>query len=90
MQASVISQLKTLFPGLISRSAAEAALAGRATGSFLVRLSERVWGYAVTYRAGARCKHYLVEAAPAYRLLPTGHVAHDTLGIHFSAFFLST
>ncbi|XP_075980309.1 SH2 domain-containing protein 4B-like [Anticarsia gemmatalis] len=67
------------FHGLISRSAAESALSGRAAGSYLVRVSERVWGYAVTYRAAARCKHYLVEAAPAYRLLPTGHLAHDTL-----------
>lgn len=45
-----------------------------------MRVSERVWGYAVTYRDAARCKHYLVEAARAYRLLPTGQVAHDTLG----------
>ncbi|CAD0202446.1 unnamed protein product [Chrysodeixis includens] len=46
---------------------------------FLVRVSERVWGYAVSWRGAARCKHYLVEAAPAYRLLPTGQRAHDTL-----------
>lgn len=67
------------FHGLISRSAAESSLSGLPAGSFLVRLSERVWGYAVTYRDNGRCKHYLVEAAPAYRLLPTGQVAHDTL-----------
>ncbi|XP_026733183.1 SH2 domain-containing protein 4A-like [Trichoplusia ni] len=67
------------FHGVISRTEAEAALAGRAAGSFLVRVSERVWGYAVSWRGAARCKHYLLEAAPAYRLLPTGQVAHDTL-----------
>ncbi|XP_047032412.1 SH2 domain-containing protein 4A-like [Helicoverpa zea] len=67
------------FHGLISRSEAETALSSCPAGSFLVRVSERVWGYAVTYRDSSRCKHYLVEAARAYRLLPTGHVAHDTL-----------
>lgn len=69
-------------PGLISRSEAEAALSGCAAGSFLVRVSERVWGYAVTYRDPTRCKHFLVEAARSYRLLPTGHAAHDTLGMY--------
>lgn len=77
------------FHGLITRSEAELVLATRPVGSFLVRISEKVWGYAVSLRGEARCKHYLVEAAHAhphahahahaYRLLGHAQIAHRTL-----------
>ncbi|KAG6450662.1 SH2 domain-containing protein 4A [Manduca sexta] len=68
------------FHGLITRSEAEQVLSAAVAGSFVVRISERVWGYALSYRgADARCKHYLVEAAAAYRLLGTGQRTHHSL-----------
>ncbi|XP_026318411.1 SH2 domain-containing protein 4B-like [Hyposmocoma kahamanoa] len=68
------------FHGLITRSEAEQILQSKPEGSFLVRLSERVWGYAVSYRCAGHCKHYLVEATAGYRLLPgTGMDSHNTL-----------
>ncbi|XP_047535534.1 SH2 domain-containing protein 4B-like [Vanessa atalanta] len=67
------------FHGLISRSESERLLSSRAEGSFLVRVSERVWGYALSYR-GERCKHYLVDASRgAYRLLGDAQRAHRSL-----------
>ncbi|XP_072944691.1 SH2 domain-containing protein 4A-like [Epargyreus clarus] len=67
------------FHGMISRHEAERLLGSRAAGSFLVRLSERARGYALSYRAPRAVRHYLVEAAAGYRLLGTGQTAHRSL-----------
>lgn len=68
------------FHGLVTRSEAEAALREAEEGSFLVRLSERVWGYAISYKARDKCKHYLVGAGAKYAFVGGGQVEHETLG----------
>ncbi|XP_056643296.1 SH2 domain-containing protein 4A-like [Diorhabda sublineata] len=67
------------FHGLITRREAEKLLLDQPCGTFLVRLSEKIWGYAVSYRAQEKCKHYLVNAIPKYSFVGNNQKVHDTL-----------
>ena len=78
------------FEGLITREEAENYLNGQRIGSFLVRVSERVWGYVVSY-LGTRTdqlhgvvvpqvKHYLVDAGTrGYRFFGADRLTHPSL-----------
>ncbi|XP_018323856.1 SH2 domain-containing protein 4A [Agrilus planipennis] len=68
------------FHGLITRNEAEKILNDQPEGSFLIRLSERIWGYALSYRAVDKCKHYLISSKEKYRFLGKNHIDHDSLG----------
>lgn len=46
------------FHGLISRVEAEDYLFDQPSGAFLIRVSERVHGYALSFRHGSRIRHY--------------------------------
>ncbi|CAD6197109.1 unnamed protein product [Caenorhabditis auriculariae] len=69
------------FHGIISRQDAENLLLGKPTGSYLVRVSERIWGYTVSYVVGdGTFKHFLVEKiSQGYQFLGTNQVVHDQL-----------
>ena len=51
-----------LFSGLITRSEAEELLDEKEVHSFLIRLSDKVWGYTISYRCEERIKHFLIDA----------------------------
>lgn len=75
----VINNVEPWFHGLITRLEAESLLSDQSDGTFLVRLSERIWGYALSYRARDKCKHYLVNAGKHYSFFGTNHVEHKSL-----------
>ncbi|XP_036403395.1 SH2 domain-containing protein 4B [Megalops cyprinoides] len=51
------------FHGIISRQESEALLWNAAEGSFLVRVSELIWGYTLSYRSASGFKHFLIDAS---------------------------
>ena len=48
--------------GLISRAQAEDLLQDQEIGSFLIRLSDKIWGYTISYKCEERIKHFLIDA----------------------------
>ncbi|KRT84799.1 hypothetical protein AMK59_383, partial [Oryctes borbonicus] len=72
-------RIEPWFHGLITRRDAESLLMDQPDGSFLVRLSEKIWGYAISYRAKEKCKHYLVNATQNYCFLGSNQIEHKCL-----------
>lgn len=70
-----------IFVGIISRSRADELLQNRPSGSFLVRVSERIWGYTISYVVGdGKVKHFLIERIPqGYQFLGTNQIVHKHL-----------
>jgi hypothetical protein len=47
--------------GIISRSATEQLLLTKPIGSYLIRINEKIFGYALSYRGSDHCRHLLIE-----------------------------
>ncbi|KAL4613022.1 SH2 domain-containing protein 4B-like [Arapaima gigas] len=68
------------FHGIISRQDSESLLRKLGEGSFLVRVSERLWGYALSYRTANSFKHFLIDASgDSYCFLGVEQNRHATL-----------
>ncbi|XP_053165693.1 SH2 domain-containing protein 4B isoform X2 [Hemicordylus capensis] len=68
------------FHGIISRQEAEELLLNKSEGAFLVRVSEKIWGYALSYRHQSGFKHFLVDASgDFYSFLGVDPNRHATL-----------
>uniref|UniRef100_A0A670YUD1 SH2 domain containing 4B n=1 Tax=Pseudonaja textilis TaxID=8673 RepID=A0A670YUD1_PSETE len=68
------------FHGIISRQEAEELLMNKPEGTFLVRVSDKIWGYALSYRHHNGFKHFLVDASgDFYSFLGVDPNRHATL-----------
>ncbi|XP_037659856.1 uncharacterized protein LOC119509983 [Choloepus didactylus] len=66
--------------GIISREDAEDLLENMTEGAFLVRVSDKIWGYTLSYRLQKGFKHFLVDASgDFYSFLGVDPNRHATL-----------
>ncbi|CAF0750671.1 unnamed protein product [Didymodactylos carnosus] len=49
------------FHGIITRIQAEQMLKSQRIGTYLIRVNEKIFGYALSYRASDHCRHLLIE-----------------------------
>ncbi|XP_036384943.1 SH2 domain-containing protein 4A [Megalops cyprinoides] len=67
------------FHGIITRQEAEALLSQGEPGSFLVRVSERIKGYVLSYRCQDEYKHFLIDATENCYMLLGDQIKFPTL-----------
>uniref|UniRef100_A0A5S6QYG4 SH2 domain-containing protein n=1 Tax=Trichuris muris TaxID=70415 RepID=A0A5S6QYG4_TRIMR len=68
------------FHGLISRAEADQLLSSRPVGAFLVRVSEKIYGYVLSYQAGYKVKHFMVLSVPeGYHFVGSTQLVHASL-----------
>ncbi|KAJ6660581.1 hypothetical protein lerEdw1_017578 [Lerista edwardsae] len=68
------------FHGLLTTKSAEDLLRGSAPGSFLIRVSEKIKGYVLSYSSAEGCKHFLIDASgDSYSFLGVDQLQHSVL-----------
>lgn len=68
------------FHGILTSKRAEELLNKTVPGSFLVRISEKIKGYVLSYRSVEGCKHFLIDASSdSYSFLGVDQLQHSTL-----------
>eukprot|EP00056_Hartaetosiga_gracilis_P014338 m.240325 g.240325 ORF g.240325 m.240325 type:complete len:459 (+) comp14874_c0_seq1:43-1419(+) len=58
-----VGRWRPWFHGIVSRGEAENMLRGKPVGSFLIRVSTRIWGYTLSFVDCDRFKHFLIDAS---------------------------
>nr|XP_060637349.1 SH2 domain-containing protein 4A isoform X2 [Anolis sagrei ordinatus] len=68
------------FHGILTIKKAEELLNGLTPGSFLIRVSEKIKGYVLSYLSEEGCKHFLIDASgDSYSFLGVDQLQHSTL-----------
>ncbi|XP_037382090.1 SH2 domain-containing protein 4A [Talpa occidentalis] len=68
------------FHGILTLKRADELLSTCVPGSFLIRVSERIKGYALSYLSEDGCKHFLIDASTdSYSFLGVDQLQHNTL-----------
>ncbi|OCT97472.1 SH2 domain-containing protein 4A [Xenopus laevis] len=74
------SYIEPWFHGIISRQESEELLKSHGHGSFLLRVSEKIQGYVLSYCSEEGCAHFLIDAsATSYSFLGMDQLQHATL-----------
>jgi hypothetical protein len=77
-----LAEVPVFFPptGILTLKKANELLSTGVPGSFLIRVSERMKGYALSYLSQEGCKHFLIDAsADSYSFLGVDQLQHPTL-----------
>uniref|UniRef100_UPI00398F723F SH2 domain-containing protein 4A n=1 Tax=Pristiophorus japonicus TaxID=55135 RepID=UPI00398F723F len=68
------------FHGIITRQESEELLNKKGAGTFLIRVSERVIGYCLSYRSSDGFKHFLIDSSKdSYTFFGVDQLQHTTL-----------
>ncbi|NXA40194.1 SH24A protein, partial [Eudromia elegans] len=68
------------FHGILTSKKAEDLLSKAMPGSFLVRVSEKIKGYVLSYQSVQGCKHFLIDASgDSYSFLGVDQLQHSAL-----------
>ncbi|KAL8165956.1 UNVERIFIED_CONTAM: SH2 domain-containing protein 4A [Gekko kuhli] len=68
------------FHGILTTKKAEELLSNSAPGTFLIRISEKIRGYVLSYLSAEGCKHFLIDASgDSYSFLGVDQLQHSTL-----------
>ncbi|XP_053319698.1 SH2 domain-containing protein 7 [Spea bombifrons] len=79
-EQSESESLPEWFHGLMSRREADDLLKNQETGRFLIRLSQRTFGYILSYKGKERCRHYIINQLKNGRLVVSGDCcSHNSL-----------
>ncbi|XP_077160232.1 SH2 domain-containing protein 4A [Paroedura picta] len=76
----VADRVAPWFHGMLTTKKAEDLLSNSAPGTFLIRVSEKIKGYVLSYRSAEGCKHFLIDASgDSYSFLGADQLQHATL-----------
>ncbi|XP_073475266.1 SH2 domain-containing protein 7 isoform X1 [Aquarana catesbeiana] len=68
------------FHGLMSRRESEELLKNKETGTFMITLSQRTFGYILSYKGKERCRHFVINQLANGELVVSGDsCCHDSL-----------
>ncbi|NXJ19295.1 SH24A protein, partial [Dicrurus megarhynchus] len=83
LRAGYLKTIDTIAPwfhGILTSKKAEELLNKTVPGSFLIRVSEKIKGYVLSYRSVEGCKHFLIDASSdSYSFLGVDQLQHSTL-----------
>ncbi|MBN3291991.1 SH24A protein, partial [Polypterus senegalus] len=67
------------FHGIITRQKSEDLLSTKGPGHFLIRVSEKIMGYVLSYHCQKSYKHFLIDASETYSFLGVDQLQHASL-----------